>query len=447
MISSKLYWKALWCVNAALLFFLLSCAGSGEFYLGVEKNVAERKYLPAINQLRENKSWYGEKSSVLYNLDMGLLHHYAGEYDSSMKYLFSAEKEIEDLFTKSISKEILSLALNDNILPYEGEDFEKVLVNVFLALNYAKKGMTDDALVEARKVDLKLREYSRKYEDKNRYKEDAFIRYVAGAIYESGGEINDAFISYRKAYETYQFYTNEYGTKAPSFILDDLVRTATMLQFSEEAEQYRLLGGEPFIRGAKPDGSVILILYSGKGPIKSEVRPTVSVPDSSGTIHTFQIALPKFVPRGNRIDSYLVNLISKNDTLSSYTHLAENITAIAEKALDDRLTLIYLKSGGRALLKFFAAEKMKKEMKKGSDNTLTNILGSLAIDAAVGVTEQADLRTWRTLPAEIQIARLNVQPGTYQLRIADVRNSMTIQTDTVRVKSGKTAFVIVNDLR
>ncbi len=447
MISSKLQWKALWCINSALLFILLSCAGSGEFYRGVEENVAKRKYLTAINQLRKNKSWYGDKNSVLYNLDIGLLFHYAGEYDSSTKYLFSAEREIEDLFTKSISIGALSFVLNDNIIPYEGEDFEKVLVNVFLALNYAKKGMSDDALVEARKVDLKLREYSRKYDEKNRYKEDAFIRYLAGVLYESGGEINDAFISYRKAYETYQVYAKEYRTNTPTFLLDDLVRTATLLSFSEEAELYRSLGGKLFISGAKPVGSVILILYSGKGPIKEEVRPTVMVPDSFGVIHTFQIALPKFVSRNQQNHNYIIKLVSNHDTLSMRSELAENITAIADKALDDRLTMIYLKSGGRALLKFFAAEKMKKELKKGSDNILTNILGSLAVDAAIGATERADLRTWRTLPAEIQIARFNVHPGTYQLHVIEGSSTNPHKVETVHVKAGKTSIAIVNDVR
>lgn len=447
LISSKLSWKALWCVKSALLFLLISCAGTAEFYEEIDREVSSGNYHNALNEIRESRQLYGENSSVLFDLDMGLLFHYAGLYDSSTNHFFNAERQIEDLYTKSISREALSLILNDNILPYEGEDFEKVLVNVFLALNYARQGMTDDALVEARKVDLKFREYSRKYEDKNRYKDDAFIRYLAGVLYESGGEINDAFISYQKAYDAYQFYSSEYGTKAPSFLLDDLVRTATMLDFSEEAEQYRSLGGKPFIRGAKHDGSVIFIIYSGKGPIKEEVRPTVRIPDSSGTIHTFQIALPKFVPRNRENHNYIINLVSGNDTLSSHTELAEDITAIAEKTLDDRLTLIYLKSGGRALIKFLAAEKMKKEMKKGSDNILTNILGSLAVDAAIGATEQADLRTWRTLPAEIQLARFNVQPGRYQIHVLDGSEAHTLKVDTVHVKAGRSSIAVAHDIR
>ncbi|MBM2846161.1 MAG: hypothetical protein HW407_1473, partial [Bacteroidetes bacterium] len=409
------------------------------------------KYVQAIEEVRKNESAYGHKSTVLYNLDLGLLYHYAGESDSSTRHFFAAEKEIEDLYTKSVSLAALSFVLNDNILPYEGEDFEKVLINVFLALNYAEEGLEDDALVEARKVDLKLREYAKQYEGKNEgkntYQEDAFIRYIAGALYESSGELNDAFISYRKAYETYQSYSKEYGTPAPPFLLDDLVRAATLLSFTEEKDMYQKLGGREFTRTDREKGSVLVIAYAGKGPIKEEQRATVTIPDSSGTLHTFQIALPKFRPRhrGNR--SYNVSIALSNDTVNSRTVVAEDITAIAGKTLEDRLGLIYLKSGGRAVLKFLAAEKAKAELKKDSNSKVRNILGSIAIDLFVGATEQADTRTWRTLPGEIQLARIHLAPGKHTISIRSSDGGYELREEVVAIRAGKTSFVIVDDVR
>lgn len=439
--------KALWWLTAALSLFLMSCASSTEFYRDVEGYVAQGKYVQAIEGVRKNESAYGDKSTVLYNLDLGLLYHYAGESDSSTRHFFAAEKEIEDLYTKSVSLAALSFVLNDNILPYEGEDFEKVLINIFLALNYAEQGLADDALVEARKVDLKLREYARQYEGKNKYQEDAFIRYIAGALYESSGELNDAFISYRKAYETYQSYSKEYGTPAPPFLLDDLVRAATLLSFTEEKDMYQKLGGRVFTRSDREKGSVLVIAYAGKGPIKEEQRATVTIPDSSGTLHTFQIALPKFRPRhrGNR--SYNVSIALSNDTVNSRTVVAEDITAIAGKTLEDRLGLIYLKSGGRAVLKFLAAEKAKAELKKDSDSKVRNILGSIAIDLFVGATEQADTRTWRTLPGEIQLARIHLAPGKHTISIRSSDGGYELREEVVAIRAGKTSFVIVDDVR
>jgi len=83
---------------------------------------------------------------------------------------------------------------NDLTLPYEGEDFETVLINVVAALNYVLLNQWDDALVEARKVDHKLNVINDRYDKKNVYKEDAFARYLSGILYEGKGELNDAFI-------------------------------------------------------------------------------------------------------------------------------------------------------------------------------------------------------------------------------------------------------------
>ncbi len=447
MTRTSIVQKALWSYVTALSFLLASCGMSTEFYRDVEDDVSEGRYYGAIDRVRDNRPAYGDKSTVLFNLDMGLLFHYAGEPDSSIKYFFEAEREIDELYTKSVSLAAISFILNDNLLPYEGENFEKVLINVFLALNYAEKGLTEDALVEARKVDLKLRALARQYEEKNKYKEDAFIRYIAGALYESDAEVNDAFISYRNAYETYRTYATEYGTTAPSFLLNDIVRTATLLNFNEEAERYRSLGGQPYVRPPDALGSVLVVAYAGRGPIKEEIRSTVTVPDAGGILHTFQIALPRFVSRASPERFYRITALSDADTVESSTELAEDITAIASKSLKDRLGLIYLKSGGRALLKFIAAEKAKSKIKDVSENKVGSFLGSLAVDVVVGATEQADVRTWRTLPAEIQLARFELPPGNYTMNVNCSDERFSLRDVPVEVRAGKTSFVIVDDVR
>jgi uncharacterized protein len=444
---------------AACSLLLASCAAPTAFYRDVDAGMAAGKYDEAIATVRSNRQAYGEKASVLYRLDMGALFHYAGNPDSSSVYLLAAEREIGDLYTKSISAEALAFVLNDNVLPYDGEDFERVLVNVYLALNFAAKGLPDEAVVEARKVDLKLKDYARQYQGKNAYQEDAFARYLSGILYESTGEINDAFIAYQKAHEAYALYESTFGTPEPPFLLNDLVRTARMLAFTEEAERYRALGGaEPAAGSARP-GSVVVIAYAGLGPVKIEERPSVSIADESGTIHTFQVALPRFLPRmkGSRTyDITVERAADSSQAATGRTVLAEDVTAIAGKVLEDRLGLIYLKSGGRALLKFLAAEKAKSAIKQKSGNDgktetngdrLTNFLSSLAIDLVVGATEAADLRTWRTLPAQFQISRIFLPAGEYRMHASSQDGGYRMTQDSVRVHAGKSTFVLLDDLR
>ncbi|MBP1649611.1 MAG: hypothetical protein H6Q30_3056, partial [Bacteroidetes bacterium] len=225
-----------WAHNLALWSFLLlaGCAMRSDLYRDVDQSIVSGKYAVAASTVKANREEFGETNSVLFNLEVGLLSHYGAQHAESNEMFLEAERKMEELYTKSISTEAAAALLNDNLLPYEGEDFEKVLVNLFLALNFAQMGEIEEALVEARKVDLKLKEYSKHYEEKNTYKQDAFARYVMGALYEAGGEMNDAFISYQKAYEGYTEYARAYGTPCPSFLKADLVRTAGMLGFHDE---------------------------------------------------------------------------------------------------------------------------------------------------------------------------------------------------------------------
>jgi uncharacterized protein len=449
MAQSK-YTNAPWRILPALFLLLTGCASSTKFYRAVEDDLGAGRHTEAIEGIIAHREVYGDKSDVLYNMDLGLLYHYAGMSDSSSAHLLAAEREIENLYTKSVSLAALSIILNDNILPYDGEDFERVLLNVFLALNYAEQGLPDEALVEARKVDLKMREFIRKYEGKNTYQEDAFARYLAGALYESAGELTDAFIEYQKADEAYRTYARIYGTKAPSFLLDDLARTARQLGFSEESEKYVKLGGTDTVAPSGTRGSIIVVAYSGKSPVKTEVRTNVSIGDSAGVIHTFQIALPKFTPRMTNERTYQVEVRKSDDSglvTITRTSIAENITAIAGQSLDDRLALIYLKSGGRAVLKFLAAEKAKSKLREKNENLLMNLLSSIAVDLAVGATEQADIRSWRTLPAQIQLARLELPEGSYDVSLESSDRGFGIPAHRARVKSGKITFLIVDDIR
>lgn len=232
--------------------------------------------------------------------------------------------------------------------------------------------------------------------------------------------------------------------------MNDLVRMAKRLSFTDEHENYSQLGGTDTVTTSGRQGSVIVVAYAGRAPIKTEIRPSVSIPDSAGVIHTFQIALPKFTPRMRAGRAYDVAVRISGDSVTratAQTTVAEDITAIADQCLEDRLGLVYLKSGGRTLLKFLAAETAKSKLKEKSENGLVNFLGSLAIDLAVGATEQADVRSWRTLPAQIQLARLELAAGSYEFAVTATDKSFRIPSERVVVNPGKVTFLIVDDVR
>ena len=429
-----------------LAFVVQGCAMSVGFYKQVDTEVASERYASAAKIVQENEETYGKNSSVLYNLEYGLLLHYAGDYELSNRHFLESEREMDDLYTQSISKGVGSMVLNDNLLPYEGEDFEKVYVNLFLALNYARLGKIEDAIVEARKVDLKLNEYSRQYEGKNSYKQDAFVRYIMGVLYEADGEVNDAFISYRSAYEGYKAYDTLFATRCPSYLKADLVRTAGELGFQDELAEYEREFGIKYTPSPPNTGRLLVVVYSGRGPVKEEVKLKVSIMDKDGTVHTFVAAVPKFHSRQNWVNTYNVSVSGNGVTDGTQPELVENVNAIAEKNLNERISLIYLKTAGRALLKFLAAEQAKKEVKKQNDSPLANFLTSVVVDAAYDASEKADVRTWRTLPHDIQIALLRLPAGEFNVGVND-QNGEPVMSKTVAITPGGLSVEIIPDIK
>ena len=433
-------------VPTVLLLLLAGCGMKTDFYREVETGLSAKNYAVALKVLQDQEEEFGEKNAVLYNLEMGALTHYSARYEESNRHFLAAEKMMEDLYTKSISTEVAALALNDNIIPYSGEDFEKVFVNLFLALNFAEMGDIEEALVEARKVDLKLNQYSRQYEGKNVYKQDAFVRYIMGALYEAAGEVNDAFISYKKAYDGYKIYEAQFKTPCPSFLKTDLVRTATLLRFDEDRKRFEKEFGITYTRPKKKGGSVLMIIHSGRGPIKEENKIKVTLPDKDAVLHTFNVAFPKFVSRERMQVRYDVEVSSQSVPLrKTAAELGEYVTEIARKSLDDRIGLVYLKAGGRAVLKFLAAEAAKKEWKKDGDET-GNFFKSLLVDIAVDATEQADIRTWRTLPNQMFFVRLDLPSGTHNVSLTGRNPYRNLLADQVTVKEGKVVFRLFVDV-
>lgn len=441
-LTMKGRWRA---VLLSGFLLLASCAMRSDLYRDIEHNLAVGNYAVAASALQANQEEFGEKSSVLFNLEMGLLTHYGAQYAESNRMFLAAERRMEELYTTSISTEAAALLVNDNLLPYEGEDFEKVFVNLFLALNFAQMGDVEEALVEARKVDLKLKEYSKEYEDKNTYKQDAFIRYVMGALYEAAGEVNDAFISYQKAYEGYGEYASAYGTPCPTFLKADLVRTAGLLGFADERRRFEQEFGIEYAVPKRTEGSLLVIIHSGRGPIKEQNKINVSIADNDGVVHTFTVALPKFVPRDRRQAHYAASLQSGGQSMRIDAEIAEDVTAIAKKSLEDRLGLLYLKAGGRAVLKFLASEKAKSEWKKDGDE-IGNLAKSLLIDVAVIASEQADTRTWRSLPARMLVIRAQLPAGTHQLQLSADGQSRTLLTEQVTIAPGNVTFRVITDV-
>jgi uncharacterized protein len=126
-----------------------------------------------------------------------------------------------------------------------------------------------------------------------------------------------------------------------------------------------------------------------------------------------------------------------------------NGTALAEKSLSDRMAGTTTKAVARAAIKFAAAEGATRgaqhAVNKGDAQWVALVVGLLSHGLAVA-SEEADTRSWRTLPDEIHISRLWVPAGEYESRIQTVTRTgggpRTVETRPLVLRAGQTVFVI-----
>ena len=410
----------------------LSACASGLDYKVLDSHMAANNCDGALKYIKKEKETYGENMRLNYLLDMGMVNLQCRNYDESNGYLHRAEDLADQLWTKSVSREAAALVTNDYALPYAGEDFERAVINLFSAINYAAQGNLEEALVECRRLDSQLNLYNDKYESKNVYKEDAFGRYLSGMIYEAEGELDDAYIDYYKAYKVYQDYEKNYGTAAPSSLVDDLLRLAEATGRRDD-----LLSGFEDMRGrpsltykkSKKLGKVILIHLNGKSPVKNS--NTIMVPSHEGPL---SVAFPSYQVTKPACSSSRLLVKSTSGSNVVNTELVEDINEIALKNLEDRKLRVLAKTAARAAVKQAAANKL---IENDQAKALFNVFNTI-------VLEKADRRTWRTLPGEIYMTRLFLEEGEYDLYGSNCgREAHIAELD---LKAGETRFFLFDTI-
>jgi hypothetical protein len=283
-------------ISAGLLFF--SCV-TVDPHGPVDRFVKAEAFPRSVEVLEENsKKIYREKDQVLYYLDKGMLSHYAEDWSGSSALLQQGERAIEENFAVSVTQEIGVYLINDTSREYDGEDYEDVYLNVFNALNYyhrSKNGEVDfdEALVEIRRMNNKLKNLSVKYgviisglqkaalesnaeipenpETPREFSNSALARYLGMLFYRGEGAMDDARIDRDGLRLAFADYPHIYSHPVPSSIDEELEIPPGMARLN-------VLG------------------FSGRLPVKTQ--KTLRIPIGRNWI---KIALPVLSPLPSRI--------------------------------------------------------------------------------------------------------------------------------------------------
>ncbi|WP_319561029.1 hypothetical protein [Marispirochaeta sp.] len=438
--------KALaWAFLVVLGLAAASCTTRNEPFVEIDNAVNQGNYAQAAQAMsgEERSAFYRDRDKVLYYLDVGMLYHYAGEYELSIRHLTEAEQLIEEYFTKSISQAAGSFLLNDNVMDYAGEDYEDIYLNIFKSINFLSLGDFDAGFVEVRRVNTKLNLLEDKYSSlaagynnaddaavelkagNNRFYNSALARYISLLMYRGEGDYDGARIDYNKIVEAFQLQPDIYDFALP-------------------VDESALL---------RPEGARLSVLaFAGRSPVKKAKTLTIATGENSVSILTmdeddegqliptgynsffwpgvdggyrFKFQLPYMEPQGSAVDSIRVVVDSRP---AGQLELIENMERVAEATFQVKYPIIFMKTVTRTIVKGILAQIGKKQLQEQAGGGW-GLLGSIVADIAVEASEKADLRISRYFPAHAYMGEFDLPEGKHFIELEYYSGGTLLQVD------------------
>jgi hypothetical protein len=420
----------------SIVLLCISCNPPGTYYQSNQNFNQEFEtgdLEGALTTLRAKSSDASGRREFLFDVNNGLVLSMLGRYDESNEFFEKAYLFGEDYRTNYLN-EATSYLTNPNFTTYHGEDHEHLMLLYYKALNYVKQNNFEDALVECRRLNIRLQQLSDRYNSDTKYREDAFVHLMMGIIYESSKDFNNAFIAYRNAYNIYTgSYQHLFRLGPPPQLKIDMLRTAWLSGLMAEFRQYKEEFGMPDYKyEINQDPELVFFWHNGLSPVKVEwgINFVVSrrgdwvyfsnesmqmvFPFHIGnynphdqnaitSIDVFRVAFPKYLERPVYYHKAELNVNGEMIELQK----AEDVNAIAFKCLQERMN----HELSQALIRLALKKATEMEVKK-ADRALGSVVGMIN-----ALTEHADTRNWQTLPHEIFYSRVPLKTGTNKVTL------------------------------
>ncbi len=373
----------------------------------VNNLAVQGKYETAAAHIASKRSkMYAQKDKHLYALDSAALLHDAHNPRESDRLLSLAQDRIDELYTRSVSASIGTLAINDLTVSYRVADYEQAFTYFYRMMNFWEQNDVMSAAVEARKAVFFLDQL--RGQKKSGYNDDPFIQYAASLAFESVGQISDARIARQNALNAYQKTGGRVQT--PQFTVPS------------NADQL---------------GEVIVVHYNGLLPLKvaqtlqlawSKALSIASSPQES----TYQVApevqnavyagimgnaVTISFPALERQPYYVHSSIAEVNGQRYPLVPVADLEYLAQQDLQARMPSIWFRTVTRAVVKQIAAVQARHAAREASKDDLIGDLAGMLVSVFGAATEKADTRQWFTLPAQIYMTRLFVPAGKQNIRL------------------------------
>jgi hypothetical protein len=210
----------------------------------------------------------------------------------------------------------------------------------------------------------------------------------------------------------------------PPALQDSLLRMTKRVGIEKEYQQYVDRFGRAAYFPKNNEAEVIAIYWQGLVSPKEQSKISIYAP---GLNQFVSIAVPRYRNSRSPIHESLLSV----GQYQTSTKLLESVDELVREDLDAAMPKIT----ATTLVRVVAKQQMVAKARKKNEKNDSSAFAVLAIitEITANLTEIADVRSWNTLPSNIQIARLTVPAGNYPIMLG--RNNVAPVSSSQAVDS------------
>ncbi len=373
----------------------------------------------------------GKGDTYLLLLDKAMTQLALGRPEVAVELMRTARDQLDAHESKSVKQYFAAVLTDDTARSYAGADYELILVRVMLCLSdlLVHSSQTEgDAYAYALQVGEKQEQIIGSplgedigYRPREEYRRVGIGAYLQGMILEATGARDGA----ARAYERCVGYE-------PGFLLgQEGVRRTTEGYYAPPGEGvlhvFYLGGGGPFYAtGTSPPTDFALRLAQLAAAI---------VADSYVPLMQTDVPVPVLAVHAMGVAPLEVSAYGR--TAASEPILDVNL--VAGQQLEKMMPLILARAVVRRAVKAAVTTVGSEAVKSKNRNSTGDAveLGFALANLLWTAAERADTRSWSSLPAQIQVARLPLPQGVHAVRLGGGMEA------EVRIAAGRDAYAVV----
>ena len=395
----------------------------------------------------------GSKNELIWRLEEGTALRAAGRFVASTEAFDKAEALIHRFDQEAdikLSKEGIALITHLANLPYKGRYYDRIMISVYKALNALQEGEIEKARValnrayysqrEALRANAKRIERAEEEAQKESEKSNGFNLVGIQNSEQVQSQLGE-WLQQTLQLATYADYVNPFAVYLDGLYFmyhaadqsdferskKSLERVQNMVSEASKLIKEDLKRRKAILRSGSLKKPIVYVFFeTGQAPTREEFRIDVPLFLISDDVPYFGATFPRLKIHNNYLGG--LSITSSEDNRAYVTQTLCSIDQVVATEFKNAwpvvVTKTLLSSGTKALASYAAKEIVERQA-----GELWGMLTQIGTSLAQAAINQADLRTWQTLPKEFQVAALpRPRDGQLQLKTA---NGFFVETVTL----------------